>query len=720
MRFADHVWLWGTALSALVAVLLVLGGLAHHRALGRFGDLPLVSLLKTARTGPRRALAGVLLVTALALAFVAAAQPQYGRGTRIVPATNLDVVLVLDFSKSMYARDISPSRIDRAKAEMGALVKKLAPARFGAVAFAGSTMTFPLTSDGAAVAQFFRGLEPNDMPVGGTAIGRALETADQLLARDPQSQKHERVIVLVTDGEDLEGDPVQVAERIADSGTKIHVVQIGGRAPEPIPDVDENGAVRGMRKNDEGQLLMTSLSADGEAQLAQIATKSSGTVVRSEKGETGIDTITRELRRVMTEELSERVETTYADVYAYPLALAVLLLVIEAFVGTSPKRTISREAPLEQKRRRSRRRGAGVDAKPSSALLVLLLPLLGGCTEIEAALDRVLVHHSPVVDDAIAALEQKQTDRASELLRGYLETGACEHGVIGTPDRVRKYPDATFDLGLTLFSLGEAFGQKFGADAAPDAAKAQDPGEAQKAAQRKEHVECALRLLLPLASSETAAPELRARAHFLSGNLEFLRGDYEAAVKAYDAALALAPARPKPAEPSSPEAADAPGALGRDIAHNRAIALRRIEEQEKKDEEKKRDRQSQDQEKDPQKQDQKDEEKDQDQKPEDQKDQDPKSGDQEQKDEQKPDASDDQEQKDDQQGSGQEPRAQNDAGDQKDGGGDEPSAPAAEGPSASQDDRLLDDLERAPTFQQQDAEKSAARRGRRRAVMEDK
>src|SRR5204862_507781 len=87
----------------------------------------------------------------------------------------LDVIVVLDYSKSMYARDVAPSRIARAKAEIGKLVRDLPGARLGAVAFAGEPMSFPMTSDAAAIAQFFRQLEPNDMPLGGTEIARGLK-----------------------------------------------------------------------------------------------------------------------------------------------------------------------------------------------------------------------------------------------------------------------------------------------------------------------------------------------------------------------------------------------------------------------------------------------------------------------------------------------------------------------------------------------------------------
>lgn len=338
MKFASPWWLLGTGLALVVAALLIVGGVLLVRDIRRFGDEHRVESLLTFRSGGRRAFKGVLLVLAVALAFAAMAGPEYGRGTRLIPATNLDVVIVLDYSKSMYARDVAPSRIARAKTEVSRLVADLPGARFGAVAFAGDPISFPLTSDGAAIAQFFRQLSPNDMPVGGTAIARALEAGRELLDRDPLSKNHRRVLLLVTDGEDLEGDPVSVARAASKDGTTIDVVQIGGRTPEPIPEVDEAGEVSGWRTDDDGKPLTTSLTAAGEAQLTKIAQETHGSIVRSERGSTGIREIAAQLRKLMTEELSERVETVYADVYYYPLGLAILLLVLETFVSEARRR----------------------------------------------------------------------------------------------------------------------------------------------------------------------------------------------------------------------------------------------------------------------------------------------------------------------------------------------------------------------------------------------
>lgn len=339
MTFGAPLFLFGAVGALLIAALLVFTGLRATRARTTFGDAARVAALVTHEAATRRAWKGVLLVTAAALAFFAAARPQYGKGTRLVPATNVDVILVLDLSKSMYAKDVEPSRIFRAKAELTRLVKELPGVRFGAVAFAGEPMGFPISADGAAVAQFLRQLEPNDMPIGGTAIGRALTMARDLYARDPIAEKHKKIIVLVTDGEDLEGSPISVAKGIGSQSITIHVVQIGGRTPERIPEVGPDGAVLGWRRSDDGQLMTTELTPEGEAQLASIAAATpGGTIIRAEQGKTGIEDLAAKLKAQRTSEDAERIETVYADVYFVPLSIALLLLFLEALLFEAPSR----------------------------------------------------------------------------------------------------------------------------------------------------------------------------------------------------------------------------------------------------------------------------------------------------------------------------------------------------------------------------------------------
>lgn len=685
MKFAVPDWLFGTSLAVLVAVALIAGGILASRSVKRFGDEALVRGLLTANPSGRRTLKGVLLVLAVALAFVALAQPQYGRGTRLIPATNLDVVLVLDYSKSMYAKDIAPSRILRAKSEVGRLIQDLPGARFAAVAFAGEPMAFPLTSDGAAIAQFFRQLSPNDMPVGGTAIARALEAGRQLLDRDPKSKSHRRVMLLVTDGEDLEGDPVAVAESAKQADITIDVVQIGGRTPEPIPDVNEAGEQKGYRSDEQGKPLTTALSAEGEEQLSKIAGVSGGVIVQSSKGETGISEVSRRLARLVTEELSEKVETVYADVYMYPLGLALLLVLVETFVNEAARRSKPSTLPPPKKPRRKKSL-----KKPAVAATLGLLGALCFVAACGKSADKLFERHAPDVDNALSAFDAGDAGSAVSLLEQYLATGKCENGEIGTPDPVRERPNATFDLGLGLFKLAERFGKRFGEEE-PVGDAGSTPEQDQELAQRSQGVDCALRVLRVVAADPSTPVEFRARARYLAGNLEFLRRDYKAAVKEYEAALRLIPGLPE----------DAGDGVGRDAAYNRAIALRRIEDKENKDRDAGPDASD-----DAGPQDGGDQpDSGKDQQPDAGKDQQPDAGKDDKKNDQKPDAG----------GDGGAPPPQNPPDPKQDQQKPKPEPSQ----SANQDDRMLDMLEHAPTVQEQDA-KNHALQGRVRSGMEDK
>jgi Ca-activated chloride channel family protein len=567
MRFADFPWLFGIVYALAVGVMLAAGGLLLVRAMRRFGDESLVLNLATSRTGARRATRSILLVFALALAFVALARPQYGQGTRVVPATNLDIVVALDYSKSMYARDVAPSRSLRAKTEVSRLIANLPGARFGAVAFAGEPSAFPLTSDGSAIAQFFRQLTPNDMPVGGTSLAKALERGRQLLNQEPLAKKHEKVIVLVTDGEDLQGDPVAVAKGAKEEGITVHVVQIGGRTPEPIPDVDDRGKVVGIRRAEDGSPMTTALSAEGEKQLTEIAEATGGRIVRGAAGTTGIDELSKILSRWVSEELSEKVETVYADVYAYPLAGALLLLLVEAFFGDTRKQPTPVKPPPPRRLVSTRRvrKNAVVSSLVIGALLPGFLFALPSCEESRKSL---FTRHSPKVDEALSALDAGDAGASASILQTYLSTGKCEQGNIGTPESLGKSYYATFDLGLALFRVAESFGQRFGEPRAQTNGQP-NTAEDQKQAQRSEQVDCALRVTTTITTLEKVPLDLLARAHYLIGNLHFLREEYKDAVAAYDEALRLIPG----------VANNAADGIGRDAAWNRAIALTREKDQ---------------------------------------------------------------------------------------------------------------------------------------------
>jgi len=189
-------------------------------------------------------------------------------------------------------------------------------------------------------------------------------------------------------------------------------------------------------------------------------------------------------------------------------------------------------------------------------LLLVLLPVSCGWDP-----SRPFDRDSPVVNGALGDLDAGDASSAAARLEDYLSTGTCKDGSIGTPDILRRRPDGTFDLGVALFRVGEHFGRRFGEEEV-DSGVSADARD-----QRHAQVECARRLVQAIGDGAGLPAEMRARARYLEGNLAFLDGAYEDAVRAYDRALVLAPGM-----------ADGGDPVGRDAAWNRSIALRRIED----------------------------------------------------------------------------------------------------------------------------------------------
>lgn len=332
--------LWLLLLVPLMAAALFWGFRLRRAQLQRFGAETSLAKLTVGRSSGMRAARAVLILIGIAAAVIALARPQYGSRTRMLRKRGVDVVIALDFSKSMLARDVRPSRIDRAKAEVTAFLNELSGDRVGIVAFAGETMEFPMTVDYGAAALFFRDLGPYDMPVGGTAIGRALTASKRLLERSTKSENKQqeegnqrsRVVILLTDGEDHEGDPVAAANELAQMGARIYVVGIGTRTGEPIPTYADDGTWTGYMRDSSGNSVLTSLTADNEAQLKKIAEASHGKYFPAGRGSVGMDQIRAEMRRMKQGELKARKITVHEERYAPVLLIAFLLVLLEALL----------------------------------------------------------------------------------------------------------------------------------------------------------------------------------------------------------------------------------------------------------------------------------------------------------------------------------------------------------------------------------------------------
>jgi Ca-activated chloride channel homolog len=340
MRIANPQFLW--LLLAVPAVVLAYAlGFAHRRRLlERLGDPPVVARMTVVSVG-RKVLRAAVVTAAVALLAFSLTRPQAGGRAKLTRDRGLDLVVALDFSKSMLARDVYPSRIERAKRELERLMDRLAGDRIGLVAFAGEPLSYPPTTDYAAVKLFWRDMSPQDMPVGGTAIGRALRSAlDQLkrLRLRAGGESRSQVILLLTDGEDTESEPLALAEEAARLGIKIFAIGIGSRSGELIPEVGEDGAITGYVKDAEGKYVTSRLD---EQTLARLADKTGGEYFHADPRRFGVEQVEAALASLKRAENEARLVKKYDDVYEVLLLPAFLFLVGEACAAERRRRGVA-------------------------------------------------------------------------------------------------------------------------------------------------------------------------------------------------------------------------------------------------------------------------------------------------------------------------------------------------------------------------------------------
>ena len=329
MRFANPELLWLLLLVPLLVVGLSLRYGWRRRLLAQLGHAPQIAKLSRSISAGRRSIKAVLLVAGLTLVVVSVARPQGGKRTTLAPSVGLDLIVALDFSKSMLARDAYPSRVERAKLELNRLIDGLSGDRLGLVAFAGETLSYPMTTDYNAAKIFWRDMSPLDMPVGGTAIGKALVAATRLLtAVRGKGPPRAQVVVLLTDGEDHQSEPLAAAKQAAKLGIRVYTVGIGSASGEVIPQLNEDGSIAGYLKKSDGEgVVTTRLDA---ALLQQIAEKTGGKYIAMDPRRFGVEPIVAALSKLQRAEAKTRLVQHYEDIPKWFLFPAFVLLLAEA------------------------------------------------------------------------------------------------------------------------------------------------------------------------------------------------------------------------------------------------------------------------------------------------------------------------------------------------------------------------------------------------------
>lgn len=293
----------------------------------RLGDPALVSRLMPEVSTAK----GWLKVSLFSVGFfffvLGLARPQLGARLKERETSGVEIMIALDVSNSMLAQDYSPNRLERAKLAISRLVDKLAGDRIGLVIFAGSSFVqLPITADYVSAKSFLHSIGPESISVQGTATADALMTAARSFST--QSEKS-RAIILISDGEDHEGNVLETAESIAEEGIRIYCIGVGSTKGEPIPMGGD------MLRDKDGNIVVTRLD---EKTLKEIAAAGNGEYVRAAAGEFGLNPIIDNIRTIEATKFKSVVYEDFDEQYMYFFGIALLFFVIELLVGSRRNR----------------------------------------------------------------------------------------------------------------------------------------------------------------------------------------------------------------------------------------------------------------------------------------------------------------------------------------------------------------------------------------------
>ena len=326
MRFAAPHVLWLLLGVPLAIALVALGWRAQRRARRSWaGDL--FARLSPGYDRGRERLKVALGLLGWTFIVLALARPQWGGELVMMKRKGIDLMVAIDTSASMLAEDMKPNRLAQAKRAVSDLAGRIGGDRLGIIAFAGQAFTIcPLTLDHGTVLLMLESMNVNSVSQPGTNLEDAIRTARSSFVR--QERKH-KALVLVTDGESTEGDPVREAEQAAEEGVIVYSIGIGSPEGQPIPERDETGSVLGYKRDRNGNVVNSRLD---EQTLRRIAEVTHGRYFRATPHALELGAVFDELQGLEKKELEGQLATHYEERYQWPLGIAALLLALELVI----------------------------------------------------------------------------------------------------------------------------------------------------------------------------------------------------------------------------------------------------------------------------------------------------------------------------------------------------------------------------------------------------
>lgn len=323
MRFEHPQYLYGLLLLLLPVAAFVVYAVWRERVFSRYGDRRLLEMLMPERSKYKVYIKFGLLVLGFASLVVAMANPQVGKKFEMVKLKGADVFIAMDVSTSMLAEDLKPNRMGRAKQFVSRLLDNMKNDRIGLIVFAGrSYMQMPLTSDKAAAKLFLGSISTEMVPTQGTSLAEAIKMAKESYNEE---QGKYRALIILTDGEDHEGEALVAAEEAANAGIVIHTIGVGDPKGAPIPTIGRNNK-SDFKRDADGAIVLSKLN---ETILQQVAATANGKYFRLGTGTEELNNLVAELQGLEKRELSEKQISDYESYYFVFVIIGLVLLTLE-------------------------------------------------------------------------------------------------------------------------------------------------------------------------------------------------------------------------------------------------------------------------------------------------------------------------------------------------------------------------------------------------------
>lgn len=327
-RFEQSFWLVALGLVPVLGLLYGMALRLKKQQLARIGDPELVQSLIGSFSSKKYLLKFLLGLAAFFFLVFAIANPQIKGAARNQNRQGLDVMLIMDVSKSMLADDIKPNRLERSRQLMSLLIDRLSDNRLGMIWFAGRAyLQMPLTTDLSAAKLFLQTAGPDAVPTQGTVIGEALRLAGTSFNSKEQKYK---AVILISDGEDHDPEALEIVEKLVQSGVMINTVGVGSVQGTVLIDP----ATGQTKKDANGNTVISKMN---EEQLRNLALKGNGTYVFLQDPAAAAQTLSEQLGSIEKKELENSESVQYNSYFYWFLAFSLMLLLSETVISERKK-----------------------------------------------------------------------------------------------------------------------------------------------------------------------------------------------------------------------------------------------------------------------------------------------------------------------------------------------------------------------------------------------